>query len=116
MLTPRPLHRLTDDLKETKDRLASEIDGLNRQLARKERLQDEALTRARAAEGALQALQKQHSELERGVKGRMKELEEGAKKAEDARVRSEREYSGLRDGLRCVALVLFSTSCIGVHG
>ncbi|GAA5914702.1 hypothetical protein JCM8208_000417 [Rhodotorula glutinis] len=94
------LGRQNEDLKETKDRLASEIDGLNRQLARKERLQDEALTRARTAEGALQALQKQHSELERGVKGRMKELEEGAKKAEDARVRSEREYTGLRDGLR----------------
>ncbi|GAA5855874.1 hypothetical protein JCM9279_001152 [Rhodotorula babjevae] len=94
------LGRQNDDLKETKERLASEIDGLNRQLARKERLQDEALTRARAAEGALQALQKQHTDLERGVKGRMKELEEGAKKAEDARVRSEREYAGLRDGLR----------------
>ncbi|GAA5946167.1 hypothetical protein JCM3775_006303 [Rhodotorula graminis] len=94
------LGRQNEDLKETKDRLSSEIDGLNRQLARKERLQDEALTRARTAEGALQVLQKQHSELERGVKGRMKELEEGAKKAEDAKVRSEREYAGLRDGLR----------------
>ncbi|GAA6055084.1 hypothetical protein JCM3770_001787 [Rhodotorula araucariae] len=94
------LGRQNDDLKETKERLTGEIEQLNRQIARKERLQDEALVRARTAEGALTALQKEHADLERSVKGKMKELEEGAKRAEDAKVRSEREYAGLRDGLR----------------
>ncbi|BGP47776.1 hypothetical protein JCM10450v2_003641 [Rhodotorula kratochvilovae] len=94
------LGRQNEDLKETKERLTGEIEQLNRQIARKERLQDEALVRARTAEGALAALQKEHAELERGVKGKMKELEEGTKRAEEAKVKSEREYAGLRDGLR----------------
>ncbi|BGP24238.1 hypothetical protein Rt10032_c03g1634 [Rhodotorula toruloides] len=94
------LGRQVDDLKETKERLTSEIEGLNRQITRKERLQDEALQRARTAEASLAALQKEHNEFKGGVKGKMKELEEGARQAEEARTKSEREYLGLRDGLR----------------
>lgn len=94
------LGRQTEDLRETKERLSSEIQGLNRQLARKERLQDEALARARAAEASLTTVQKELADLKATVKSRMKELEEGAKRAEEAKVRTEREYTALRDGLR----------------
>jgi hypothetical protein len=90
----------TEDLRETKERLSSEIQGLNRQLARKERLQDEALARARAAEASLATAQKELTDLKATVKSRMKELEEGAKRAEEAKVKTEREYTALRDGLR----------------
>jgi hypothetical protein len=41
-----------------------------------------------------------HRSIERTVKSRMKELEEGAKRAEEAKVKTEREYTALRDGLR----------------
>ncbi|KWU43043.1 hypothetical protein RHOSPDRAFT_29827 [Rhodotorula sp. JG-1b] len=94
------LGRQTEDLRETKERLSSEIQGLNRQLARKERLQDEALARARAAEASLATVQKELADLKATVKSRMKELEEGAKRAEEAKVKTEREYTALRDGLR----------------
>ncbi|KAG0657157.1 hypothetical protein C6P46_006654 [Rhodotorula mucilaginosa] len=94
------LGRQTEDLRETKERLSSEIQGLNRQLARKERLQDEALARARAAEASLATAQKELTDLKATVKSRMKELEEGAKRAEEAKVKTEREYTALRDGLR----------------
>lgn len=87
-------------MRETKERLSSEIQGLNRQLARKERLQDEALARARAAEASLATVQKELADLKATVKSRMKELEEGAKRAEEAKVKTEREYTALRDGLR----------------
>lgn len=99
----------TEDLRETKERLSSEIQGLNRQLARKERLQDEALARARAAEASLATVQKELADLKATVKSRMKELEEGAKRAEEAKVRTEREYTALRDGLR------YGASAFGLH-
>ncbi|GAA5982273.1 hypothetical protein JCM10908_004810 [Rhodotorula pacifica] len=94
------LGRQTEDLRDTKERLSSEIEGLNRQLARKERLQDEALARARAAEASLSMVQKELADLKATVKGRIKELEEGAKRAEETKVKTEREYTALRDGLR----------------
>ncbi|GAA6026347.1 hypothetical protein JCM8202_001955 [Rhodotorula sphaerocarpa] len=94
------LGRQTEDLRETKDRLSSEIDGLSRQLARKERLQEEALTRARAAESSLSSTQQELADVKASVKGRLKELEERSKAAEEVKVRTEKEYAALRDGMR----------------
>lgn len=91
-----------EDLRDTKERLSSEIEGLNRQLARKERLQDEALARARAAEASLSEAQKELAELRSTVKSRMKELEASARRADEVKAKTEREYTALRDGLRCV--------------
>ncbi|GAA5983049.1 hypothetical protein JCM11641_004707 [Rhodosporidiobolus odoratus] len=97
------LGRQTEDLKETKDRLSLEIDGLNRQLTRKERLQEEALSRARVAETALKELQTEHRNLVSGQKEKIKGLEESTKRAEDGRVKSEREYASLREGIRSMS-------------
>lgn len=91
-----------EDLRETKERLSAEIEALNRQRSRKERLQEEALARARSAEASLVVVQKELAELKASVRGRMKELETGAKKAEELKVKAEREYASLRDGMRCV--------------
>lgn len=105
-LTPAGLPRPVEDLRETKDRLSSEIDGLSRQLARKERLQEEALTRARAAESSLSSTQQELADVKASVKGRLKELEERSKAAEEVKVRTEKEYAALRDGMRCVLCLL----------
>ncbi|GAA5876698.1 hypothetical protein JCM3774_005917 [Rhodotorula dairenensis] len=96
------LGRQTEDLRDTKERLSSEIEGLNRQLTRKERLQDEALARARTAEASLSAVTKELSDLKSTVKSRMKELEERAKRADEVKVKTEREYMALVDGLRAM--------------
>ncbi|GJN89017.1 hypothetical protein Rhopal_001988-T1 [Rhodotorula paludigena] len=94
------IREIAEDLKETKERLTSEIEALTRQITRKERLQEEALARARMAEGALAALQKEHGDFKSGVKRKVKELEDGAKMAEETKTRTEREYLALRDGVR----------------
>ncbi|GAA6020912.1 hypothetical protein JCM10207_003185 [Rhodosporidiobolus poonsookiae] len=97
------LGRQSEDLKETKERLTNEIDGLNRQITRKERLQEEALGRARVAEAALAKLQQEHRALQTSQKERIKLLEETAKKAEEAKGKADREYASLRDGLRTMS-------------
>lgn len=97
------IRKNAEDLKETKERLTSEIEALTRQITRKERLQEEALARARTAEGALAALQKEHGDFKSGVKRKVKELEDGAKMAEETKTRTEREYLALRDGVRFVS-------------
>ncbi|GAA5917405.1 hypothetical protein JCM6882_000848 [Rhodosporidiobolus microsporus] len=97
------LGRQTEDLKETKERLTLEIDGLNRQITRKERLQEEALGRARVAESALEKLQGEHRALQTSQKERIRQLEEAAKKAEETKTKTDREYSSLRDGMKTMS-------------
>ncbi|GAA5843887.1 hypothetical protein JCM11251_003544 [Rhodosporidiobolus azoricus] len=97
------LGRQTEDLKETKERLTSEIEGLNRQIARKERLQEEALGRARVAESALEKLQVEHRMLQTSQKERIRQLEEAAKKAEETKTKTDREYTSLRDGMKTMS-------------
>jgi len=94
------LGRQNDDLKETKERLATEIEGLNRSLARKERLQEEALARARIAEASLAELQQTHRAAVSSHKGKMKELEEGKHKSDEARAKAESEYGALSRGMK----------------
>lgn len=78
---PPPLP--TDDLKETKDRLQAEIDGLNKMLSRRERNQEEVLSRARTAESALQEHQTKYK-AETGASAKMiKEMEAGRNAAEE---------------------------------
>ncbi|GAA6043800.1 hypothetical protein JCM8097_007716 [Rhodosporidiobolus ruineniae] len=97
------LGRQTEDLKETKERLSLEIDGLNRQITRKERLQEEALGRARVAEASLATLQTEHRALQTSQKEKIRTLEEAARKAEEAKTKADREYGSLRDGLRTMS-------------
>ncbi len=72
-----------DDLKETKDRLSSEIEGLHKMLARKERNQEEALGRARVAEGALATLQTTHKSETAAARSKIKDLEQGYSQADE---------------------------------
>jgi hypothetical protein len=98
---------LTEDLKETRDRLTSEIDGLNRQINRKERMQEEALGRARTAEKSLGEVQTELREVKASQKEKIKALEEGAKRSEEMRGKAEREYASLREGIKCVSFSFF---------
>ncbi|GAA5930505.1 hypothetical protein JCM1841_006562 [Sporobolomyces salmonicolor] len=97
------LGRQNEDLKETKDRLTTEIDSLHRQFTRKERLQEEALGRARVAEAALAALREEHRSTVGGQRARMKEIEEAARRAGEAKAKAESEYTSLREGMKSMS-------------
>lgn len=101
------LGRQNDDLKETKERLSTEIEGLNRSLARKERLQEEALGRARVAEASLGELQQTHRAAVSSHKGKMKELEEGKHRSDEARAKAESEYGALSRGMKQVVVLRY---------
>lgn len=90
---------LPEDLKESKERLSSENDGLSKTIARKERLQEEAVVRATLAESSLTTLQSAVSTH----KARLKEAEDAAQLAEEARVKAESEYQALRLGMKSMA-------------
>ncbi|GAA5981190.1 hypothetical protein JCM21900_005470, partial [Sporobolomyces salmonicolor] len=94
---------MIEDLKETKDRLTTEIDSLHRQFTRKERLQEEALGRARVAEAALAALREEHRSTVGGQRARMKEVEEAARRAGEAKAKAESEYTSLREGMKSMS-------------
>jgi septal ring factor EnvC (AmiA/AmiB activator) len=104
---PLTIPRLAEDLKETRDRLTSEIDGLNRQITRKERMQEEALGRARTAEKTLGEVQTELREVKASQKEKIKALEEGAKRSEEMRGKAEREYASLREGIKYVSFSSF---------
>ena len=99
-LTVLPSGTLSDDLKETKSRLLHEIEGLKRSLDRKDRNAQEVLTRARMAESALGQMKKTHETEMVDLKRKVKSLEEGTKKAEDARLRAESSHDALAQGMR----------------
>lgn len=94
------LGRVSEDLKDGKERDRAEIEGLTRTLARRERMQEEALGRARVAEAALAELQLAHKALMASSKSRIKELEEGKKRADEARAKADAEYAALSRGMK----------------
>ncbi|GAA5964394.1 hypothetical protein JCM3765_006402 [Sporobolomyces pararoseus] len=94
------LGRQNEDLKETKERLNTEIESLTRQLNRRERTTEETLSRARLAEASLATLQTEHKTYVSTHKSRTKELEENEKKSREELKRVEMEYENLRDGMR----------------
>jgi len=91
---------IIEDLKETKERLNTEIEQLTRQLNRRERTTEETLSRARSAESSLATLQTEHKTYVSTHKSRTKELEENEKKSREELKRVEMEYENLRDGMR----------------
>ncbi|GAA5985893.1 hypothetical protein JCM5350_006853 [Sporobolomyces pararoseus] len=94
------LGRQNEDLKETKERLNTEIESLTRQLNRRERTTEETLSRARLAEASLATLQTEHKTYVSTHKSRTKDLEESEKKSREELKRVEMEYENLRDGMR----------------
>ncbi|SGZ17577.1 BQ5605_C020g09131 [Microbotryum silenes-dioicae] len=94
------LTRFNDDMKETKERLTLEIEGLQRVLARKERMQEEALARARTAETTLNELQSSHKELVASSRQQIKDLSAENEQNEELRKKAESEYGSLARGIK----------------
>ncbi|KAL8280937.1 hypothetical protein RQP46_006616 [Phenoliferia psychrophenolica] len=97
------LTRQNEDLKESKERLSSENEGLSKTISRKERLQEEAVGRASVAETSLSALQTTHSAAVSSHRTRLKEVEDASATAEEARQKAESEYQALRLGMKSMA-------------
>ena len=86
------LSRQVGDLSDGKERLKLENEGLSKMLARKERLLDETVARARASEAQQDGNRK--AVLEHGK--RAKELEAAYALAEERMYKAESEYNALR--------------------
>lgn len=89
------LSRQVGDLSDAKERARLENEGLNKILARKERMLEETLARARASESMHANLKHQINEH---VK-RNKELESTTSEAVEAKGKAESEYESIRSGM-----------------
>ncbi|KDR80838.1 hypothetical protein GALMADRAFT_241310 [Galerina marginata CBS 339.88] len=94
------LTRQTEDLKEGRERLRLENEGLNNVVARKERLLQEVLERARKAEAEAAALKAQLKTETSTSKKTIREMESALSESTALSQKSEREYITLRDGLK----------------
>ncbi|OWZ28536.1 hypothetical protein C356_06373 [Cryptococcus neoformans c45] len=94
------LTRQKEGLQETKERMRVENDSLNNVIARKERLLQEILERARAAETSLKDLQQTSKSLEQATKKKVQEMTQQMNDARMEKTKAERECVSLRDGLK----------------
>ncbi|KAH9967169.1 hypothetical protein BC827DRAFT_1264045 [Russula dissimulans] len=94
------LTRQTEDLKEVRERLRLENEGLNNVVARKERLLQEVLERARKAEAEAVALKAQLKAETTSSKKSLREMEVALTESTALSSKSEREYIALRDSLK----------------
>lgn len=94
------LTRQTEDLKEVRERLRLENEGLNNVVARKERLLQEVLERARKAETEAVALKAQLKAETTSSKKSLREMETALAESTALSSKSEREYITLRDTLK----------------
>ncbi|KAH9074714.1 hypothetical protein EDB83DRAFT_2504880 [Lactarius deliciosus] len=94
------LTRQTEDLKEVRERLRLENEGLNNVVARKERLLQEVLERARKAETEAVALKAQLKAETTSSKKSLREMEAALTESTALSSKSEREYITLRDSLK----------------
>lgn len=94
------LTRQTEDLKEVRERLRLENEGLNNVVARKERLLQEVLDRARKAETEAVALKAQLKAETTSSKKSLREMETALAESTALSSKSEREYITLRDTLK----------------
>ncbi|CAK5267769.1 unnamed protein product [Mycena citricolor] len=94
------LTRQTEDLKEGRERLRLENEGLNNVVARKERLLQEVLERARKAETESAALKTQSKTETTSTKKTIRELELALAESSALSQKSEREYITLRDSMK----------------
>ncbi|KAF8972776.1 hypothetical protein BDZ97DRAFT_1649862 [Flammula alnicola] len=97
------LTRQTEDLKEGRERLRLENEGLNNVVARKERLLQEVLERARKAEAEAAALKAQLKNETSTSKKTIREMEATLSESTALSQKSEREYITLRDSLKGMA-------------
>ncbi|KAJ6581681.1 hypothetical protein B0H19DRAFT_515910 [Mycena capillaripes] len=94
------LTRQTEDLKEGRERLRLENEGLNNVVARKERLLQEVLERARKAEAEAATLKTQLKSETSTSKKTIREMETALVESTALSQKSEREYITLRDSLK----------------
>ncbi|KAJ4474984.1 hypothetical protein J3R30DRAFT_3505673 [Lentinula aciculospora] len=94
------LTRQTEDLKEGRERLRLENEGLNNVVARKERLLQEVLERARKAESEATQLRSQLKTETSQSKKSLREMELALAESTALSQKSEREYITLRESLK----------------
>ncbi|TFK39709.1 hypothetical protein BDQ12DRAFT_681071 [Crucibulum laeve] len=94
------LTRQTEDLKEGRERLRLENEGLNNVVARKERLLQEVLERARKAETEATVLKSQLKSETSTSKKALREMEASLSESTALSQKSEREYITLRDSMK----------------
>ncbi|KAI0285758.1 hypothetical protein BGY98DRAFT_239665 [Russula aff. rugulosa BPL654] len=94
------LTRQTEDLKEVRERLRLENEGLNNVVSRKERLLQEVLDRARKAEAEATALKAQLKAETTSSKKSLREMETALAESTALSSKSEREYITLRESLK----------------
>ncbi|KAF8916116.1 hypothetical protein CPB85DRAFT_1291648 [Mucidula mucida] len=94
------LTRQTEDLKEGRERLRLENEGLNNVVARKERLLQEVLERARKAESEASQLKSQLKNETSTSKKTLREMESALTESTALSQKSEREYITLRDSIK----------------
>ncbi|KAF8628724.1 hypothetical protein AX17_005946 [Amanita inopinata Kibby_2008] len=98
--TVAQLTRQTEDLKEGRERLRLENEGLNNVVARKERLLQEVLERARKAEAESATLKSQLKTETTTTKKAMREMEAALTESTALSQKCEREYITLRDSIK----------------
>lgn len=98
--TVAQLTRQTEDLKEGRERLRLENEGLNNVVARKERLLQEVLERARKAEAEAMSLKTQLKTETTTTKKAMREMEAALNESTALSQKCEREYITLRDSIK----------------
>ncbi|TRM57889.1 hypothetical protein BD626DRAFT_204667 [Schizophyllum amplum] len=94
------LTRQVEDLREGRERLRLENEGLNNVVARKERLLQEVLERARKAEAEVTSLKSQLKTETTTNKKTMREMESSLAESTALSSKSEREYITLRDSIK----------------
>ncbi|KAF8892182.1 hypothetical protein BD779DRAFT_1511381 [Infundibulicybe gibba] len=94
------LTRQTEDLKEGRERLRLENEGLNNVVARKERLLQEVLERARKAESEAATLKTQLKAETATSKKSLREMESALSESTTISQKAEREYITLRDSIK----------------
>ncbi|KAI0738425.1 hypothetical protein C8Q80DRAFT_1205159 [Daedaleopsis nitida] len=94
------LTRQTEDLKEVRERLRLENEGLNNVVARKERLLQEVLDRARKAEAEVITLKSQLKNETSTSKKTIREMETSLTECTARTQKAEREYVVLRDSIK----------------
>lgn len=98
--TVASLTRQTEDLKDARERLRLENEGLNNVVARKERLLQEVLERARKAEAESATLKTQLKGETATSKKSIRDMELALAESTALSSKCEREYVTLRDSLR----------------
>lgn len=98
--TVAQLTRQTEDLKESRERLRLENEGLNNVVARKERLLQEVLERARKAEAEATTLRSQLKTETATSKKALREMEAALTESTALSQKCEREYITLRDSIK----------------